>query len=168
MPKDVPAADLMVGVTEIAAMAGRTVRWVQLMAKDGHFEKGARGQYRLGSVIAGLVGHYEALLEKGSRSAAATEATQARAEEIRQRMAMRDRTLIPIEDATMALDQLAGVVNGELSGLPARISRDMTVRKKAEAEVHASKERISTALTEAAGAARTGRGLDEAGADSDA
>lgn len=156
------------GVTEIAAMTGRTVRWVQILAKEQGIEREARGKYRLDSVMAGLVSHYEAILEGTEKKASASRATDARTAEIEQRMAIRDRQLIPIDDAIMAMDKVVGVANAELSGLPARISRDLGTRKKAEAEVHGARKRISDALAEMSGAARTGIGLDEAGGGVDA
>ena len=161
-------ADVLLTAPQVAALAGRTDRWVRGMAKDGYFAKDGRGRYRLESIIRGLLRHEEDQAAKGNQAAAASRATDARTAEIEQRMSIRDRQLIPIEDAIMAQDKLVGVVNAELSGLPARISRDLGIRKKAEAEVHGARKRISDALAEMSGAARTGIGLDEAGGGADA
>lgn len=155
--------EILLSGREVAALAGRTDRWVRSMAQGGHFEKDGRGRYRLDSVVRGLISHYEAIIEKGSKSAASSRVTDARTREIELRIAQQERTLIPVEDAEMALSQFAGVVNAELSGLPARMGRDMAVRRKAEAEVHGSRERISAALDRLSEAARSGRDLDEAG-----
>lgn len=164
MPKPAqPQQPVTLGVTEIAAMTGRTVRWVQNLAKDQGIEKDGRGKYRLASVLAGLVSHYESILEKGSKSAASSRVTDARTREIELRIAQQERSLIPYEDADLAMSQFAGVVNAELSSMPARLGRDMAVRRKAEAEVHGTRQRISAALVRLSEAARTGRDLDEAG-----
>lgn len=165
MPKrqDPDVADVQLTAPQVAALAGRTDRWVRGMAQDGYFEKDGRGKYTLGSIIQGLLRHEEDLAASGNKTAAAAKATAARTAEIEQRMAIRARELIPIDDAIMALDQLAGVVNAEMSGLPARITRDLDVRKKAEAEVHVTRKRISEALVAMSGAARTGRDLDDPG-----
>ena len=155
--------EILLSAREVAAVAGRTDRWVRGMAQGGHFEKDGRGKYRLGSLIRGLIAHYEEIIERGSKSAASSRVTDARTREIELRIAQQERSLIPVEDAEMALSQFAGVVNAELSGLPARLGRDMAVRRKAEAEIHGTRERISAALDRMSGAARTGRDLDEAG-----
>jgi hypothetical protein len=160
--------DLFLTAPEIANLCDRTDRWVRGMAKDGYFEKEGRGRYSLKSVMRGMLRHMDDQLAKGSQSASASRATDARTREIEQRIAIRERELISIEDATMALDKVVGVVSGELSGLPARISRDLTIRKKAETEVHVARRKISEALAEMSGAARTGIGLDEAGGGADA
>lgn len=152
--------DLTLSAAEIATMTGRTVRWVQILAKEQGIAKEARGKYRLDSVMAGLVAHYEAVVEAGEKKASANRTGDARTREIEQRIAIKDRTLIPIEDAIMALDKVVGVTNAELMGLPSRISRDLGIRRKADAEVHRSRQRISQVLAEMSGAAKTGVGLD--------
>ncbi|WP_103173254.1 hypothetical protein [Paracoccus sp. SY] len=156
--------DLTLSAAEIATMTGRTVRWVQSMAKDGYFSKDGRGRYRLESVIQGLLRHEEDQAAKGNQAAAASRATDARTREIDQRMAIRDRQLIPIEDAIMALDTVCGVVNTQLTGLPARISRDLGIRRKVETEIHRVRQAISDALAEMSRASKTGVGLDDGGA----
>lgn len=153
---------------QAAALFGKSRQWVFNLIKAGFIAKEARGRYTLVALIRGVMAYYDDMLNKQTQSKAASRATEARAAEIEQRIAMRDRALIPIDDATAAIDQVAGIVNSELSGLPARISRDLAIRKKAEAEVHASKKRISATLEKVAGAARTGVGLDEPGAGDDA
>lgn len=168
MPKaetTIEHAEMLLTAPQVAALAGRTDRWVRGMAKDGYFEKDGRGRYRLESIIRGLLQHEEDQAAKGSQAVAASRATDARTAEIEQRIAMRDRQLIPIDDAIMAMDKVIGVTNSELMGLPARISRDLSIRRKVDAEVHRIRQKISNALAEMSGAAKTGVGLDDGGAD---
>lgn len=160
MPARNPTESVL-GVKEIARATGRTTRWVQMLAKEQGIEKDGRGRYAITDVLRGVVAHYEAVIDHGSRSTAAADATQARADEIRQRIAMRDRTLIPLDEADQAMTIVVGTVNGELSGLPARVTRDMGLRRKIEDEINNSKGRISAALRRASTAAQTGKGLDE-------
>lgn len=165
MPKSTPELQpIRLGVTEIAGMTGRTVRWVQNLAKDQGIEKDGRGKYLLSSVMAALVAHYEAILEKGAKNAAASRVTDARTREIELRIAERERALVPTEDAIMAIDRVVAVMNTGLAALPARLGRDMVVRRKAEVEVHAVRTKISDTLAGMADGIRTGRGLDEDGA----
>ncbi|MGA0615936.1 hypothetical protein [Paracoccus sp. KR1-242] len=158
MPKtDQPQQPITLSVTEIAAMTGRTVRWVQNLAKDQAIEKDGRGKYRLASVLAGLVSHYEAIIEKGSKSAAASRVTDARAEEIELRLAERRRDLIPQEDALAVVDLVAGEVNKQFTGLPARITRDVRLRRDIEAKLNEAKQKIADAVRDARILAATGR-----------
>lgn len=148
---------LTLGVTEIATMTGRTVRWVQMLAKEQSITKDGRGKYRLDSVLAALVSHYEAIIEKGSKSAAASRVTDARAEEIELRLAERRRDLIPQEDALAVVDLVAGEVNKQFTGLPARITRDVRLRREIEAKLNEAKQKIAGAVRDARILAETGR-----------
>lgn len=145
------------GVTEIAAMTGRTVRWVQMLAKEQSIAKDGRGKYRLDSVMAALVAHYEAIIEKGSRTAAVSRVTDARAAELELRIAERRRDLIPQEDAIAVVDLVAGEVNKQFAGLPARITRDVPLRREIEAKLNEAKQKIAGAVRDARVLAATGR-----------
>lgn len=149
--------DILLGAREIAALAGRTDRWVRGMAQAGHFEKDARGKYKLGGLIRGLIDHYEAIIEKGSKSAAASRVTDARADEIELRLAERRRDLIPQEDAIAVVDLVAGEVNKQFTGLPARITRDVRLRRDIEAHLNEAKQKIADAVRDARILAETGR-----------
>lgn len=161
-------SDMAAGVQEIARATGRTTRWVQMLAKEQGIAKDGRGRYAIADLLRGLVAHYEQVLENGSRSTAAADATQARADEIRQRMAIKDRTLIPLDEALQAMEIVVGTVNSELTGLPARATRDMAIRRKIEDEVNGTKGRIAASLRKGSAAARSGRGLDGADTEDDA
>lgn len=83
----------------------------------------------------------------------------ARAAEIEMRVAERKRELIPIEDATAAMDLLAGKTKEEMTGLAARITRDMILRRKIEAEMNGALIRIAEGLRSSADLARKGGDL---------
>lgn len=161
MPKIVALEDHTLTQTQIAEMTGRSKEWVKKLAQEGVLERDGRGAYKLRSVCAAIIAHYEAMADRSVRAQAAADATQARADEIRQRIAMRERELIPIEESLLAQEIIVGTVNSELTGLPARVTRDMHLRRKIEDEVNNSKGRISAALRRASTAAQTGKGLDE-------
>lgn len=157
MTKSPVDQQLTMGVAEIASMCGRTVRWVQIVAKEQAVEKDGRGKYRLASFVAAIVSHYEALQESNSKVASASRATDARAREIELRIARQERTLIPREDADLAIDLVVGEVNKQLAGLPARVTRDVPLRRKIEAEVDETKRKIAEALGNGKELNRTGR-----------
>lgn len=144
------------------AILGKSRAWFFDRVREGHIAKESRGRYSLVALIRGVVAYYDHILTKQSLTQAASRATDARTREIEQRISMRERQLIPIEDAEQAVHILVGVVNEELSGLSSRVTRDVALRKQIEAEVHGSKARIAAALGKAAEASRTGVGLEGA------
>lgn len=142
--------------TEIAKAAGKTVRWVQLQAKDGRFKRASHGQYDLLSVVAGLAALAEENAAAPQKSDARERVDQAKAKEAEMRIAERERELIPQEEALEAMTLLVGKVNDEFNGLAARCTRDIDERQVIEAEVDGSKTRIAGALGKLAGFVRTG------------
>lgn len=154
----------IVGPTEVASVFGRTKQWVLDLVKNGHLERVGRGRYRLGDVGAAVVKHYEASREAGNASAAASRVTDARTREIEQRIAMRERQLIPLDDAITEYDILVAVCRKEFDGLPAAFTRDMADRRRLEQLCDGAKTRIADALGKAGDAARKGR-TDPSGSD---
>ncbi|MGN7870535.1 hypothetical protein [Paracoccus sp. 22332] len=141
---------------------------VRQLIKSGHVPRGPRGKVNLVAAIQGYVAFLKEAAEKAAQPPSRERINNARERQIELLIAKEERALIPIEDAIMAMDKVVGVTNAELSGLPARITRDMGIRRKAEAEVHGVRKRISDALAKMSGAARTGIGLDGSGRGGDA
>lgn len=143
---------------QAGVLLGRSRQWVFNLVKDGFIEKQAKGQYTLVAVIRGAMAYYEDQLKKTSKTAIASRAQDARAREVELRIAERTRQLIPVEDADLALDLLAGVVNSQLTGFAARVTRDVPLRRKIEAELYETKRKIAEGL--AAGREITATGRD--------
>ncbi len=72
----------------------------------------------------------------GTATAAAEAARAARAEAQELRLAEARRELVPVEDGEAALDHVVGEILTMISGLPARVTRDIPVRRRIEAEIH--------------------------------
>lgn len=157
-------ADQTVGPTEVASVFGRTKQWVLDLVKNGHLERVGRGRYRLGDVGVAVVRHYEASREASSSVAAASRVTDARTREIEQRIAIRERQLIPTDDAIAEYDILVAVCRKEIDGLPAAFTRDVADRRRLEKLCDGAKTRIADALGKAGDAARKGR-TDPSGSD---
>lgn len=122
-----------------------------------------RGYTTIASAVRGYVKFLKDEERRSTQSGAAERARDARAREIEQRISERDRRLIPVDEAELAMDLLVGAVNAEMNGMGARITRDMTLRRLIEADVHGAKIRIAKALVESKGFARTGRDADPSG-----
>lgn len=146
-----------------AALLELTVQRVRQIAAEGYIKIHRRGHTTISSAVRGYIRSLKESYSKRTQEGAAERARDARAREIEQKIAERDRKLIPIEDAELAMDLLVGVVNRELDGQAARITRDMALRRTIEADVHGAKTRIAKALAEGTGFARSGRDADPSG-----
>lgn len=142
---------------QAGVLLGRSRQWVFNLVKDGWIEKQAKGQYSLVAVIRGAMAYYDDQLKKTSKTAIASRAQEARADEIKLRIEERKRVLVPREDADLAMDIVVGEVNKQFTGLAARITRDVGLRRKIEAEHYEAKRKIAEALADGKELNRTGR-----------
>lgn len=172
MPSTKPAAGgpsearqskgVKISVAHFAAMVDRTPRWVNQLVQDGFIPRLERGQFSLIDAVRGVMSFYEARLERTNKTAAASRATDARTREIELRIAERRRELIPVEEAKAVVMEYAQMVRAELSGLPARFTRDVAERRKLEQELDGSFGRIAAACERAAAAVGEPGGAVEA------
>jgi hypothetical protein len=142
-------AAVLVSITEFAAMAGVSAEWVRLRITDGRIPKAARGKVALGPALAGVVAYGEAARQRAA--AKVDDATwnrlrAARAEEIEVRVAERKRDLIGMDEAQLMVSMICATVGTELTNLPARITRDMELRRKIETEVDCARNRITAKM----------------------
>lgn len=143
---DVAGRLLMIGVER-----------VRQLVKAGYIQRPKPGYTTIVSAVQGYIRFLKDEDRKSTKTAAASRATEARTAEIELRIAERKRDLIPQEEANMAMDLLVGVVVAELSGLPARLTRDVGMRRKYEAEFNAAKARIAKAIADSKVVTSTGR-----------
>lgn len=139
-----------------------TPQRVNQLIAAGYIAKPKRGFTTIVSAVQGYIRFLKEDAKKTSRSEASSRAVDARAQEIELRIRERTRELIPQEDAIMAMDLLAGEVNRQLSGLPARITRDVPLRRQIEAKVNEAKGQIASALASGKLLAATGREASDA------
>lgn len=130
---------------------------VRQLSKAGYIVIPKRGFTTLVSAVQGYIRFLKEEERKNTKSAAASRAVDARAAEIELRIAEKRRDLIPREDAEMAMDLVVGEVNKQLTGLPARITRDVRLRREIEARLNEAKGKIAEALGSGKVLAQTGR-----------
>jgi phage terminase Nu1 subunit (DNA packaging protein) len=139
---------------------------IRQLQREGYISKEHRGKVPLISAVQGYIRFLQDAAKKTSKTAADSRVRDARAAEIEMRNDERMRKLIPIEDATAAQDYLVGVVREVMNSIPARVTRDVELRRKIEAEVNAAQVKIAEALRASADVARKGGDLPNAGSDS--
>lgn len=137
-------------VGQAAALIQKSERHVQMLAKEGYIEQAVRGQYTIVNVVRGVIAYYEARLEKNNKTAAASKASEARTKQIEQTMEIRMRNLVPRVDFYQAQDFVISKHRAEIVGLPARVTRDLELRKKIEAEIDGIFSRTAERIERAA------------------
>lgn len=136
-----------------------SVERVRQLIKDGYIPRPAPGKTTLVGAVQGYIRFRDDADRRATKSASANRVSDARAAEIELRLAERRRDVIPREEAEAANAFVVGLINEELNGLPARLTRDVPTRRRYEAEVDGSKARIARALADAAEHLKTGKPL---------
>jgi hypothetical protein len=142
-----------------------STEWLRRLAVAGWFPKATADGYQIAPTVQGYIKSLKDENSRASKSASVSRLQDAKTQEVAIRIAERNRELIPVEDAEAALDHLLATVRAELSGLPARITRDLPLRRSIEQEVNGSLARMADALDASGASARTGRDVSAAVAD---
>ncbi|XAI96330.1 hypothetical protein [Microcystis phage Mae-JY30] len=144
-------------------VAGRllmiSAEWVRRLIKAGYIPKTAPGRVPLVGAVQGYIRHLKDEERNKTKTAADSRVRDARAAEIELKIAERRRDLVSREEAEASNAYVVGVINEELNGLAARLTRDVPLRRKYEAEINGAKARIAKALEAAADALETGSEL---------
>ncbi|MDD7973195.1 hypothetical protein [Roseinatronobacter alkalisoli] len=134
---------------------------VRQLIKDGYIPRGSqRGHVHLVGAVQGYLKFRDDADRRANKSAADSRVRDARAKEIELRNSVRLRELIPVDEATEIIDEYFAAVVSELDGMAARITRDMPMRRKIEAEIRAARSRMGDRMMEAAKTVASGR-MDE-------
>lgn len=80
---------------------------------------------------------------RSARSEAASECSKAKTELIRLRIEQRKRILVSREEANACIDHTVGLFLTKLSGLAARASGDLTVRRAIEGVIYTIRQEIA-------------------------
>ena len=129
---------------------------VRQLTKMGYVPKAAKGRYNLVAVVQGYIKYLKDDERRSSKSAAESRVRDARAAEIERRMAREDRKIIALEEAMTAYDFATGLYLQSISGLPARMTRNTSERRRLEAICDTERQRLATRFAEGASSVRTG------------
>ena len=130
---------------------------VRQLQKQGYIPRAPkRGVVPLVGAVQGYLRYLKDEERQSSKSAAASRVTDARTREIELRIAERQRDLIPQEDARAVIGEMAAMLKAEFVGLPARVTRDLDLRRTLEQEVDASFARLAASAERARSALVTG------------
>lgn len=139
-----------------------TPQWLNRLQSQGYIPTSPRGKVSLVGAVQGYIKSLKDEERRSTKNAAESRVRDARASEIELRTAERSRDLVSREEAERAVDHIFGQFKAELIGIPARVTRDLALRRKLEDEIDGALERGCTRIGEARGALRAGRDLDAA------
>jgi phage terminase Nu1 subunit (DNA packaging protein) len=128
---------------------------IRQLAKEGWIVQGGTPQdrrYRLLDVVQGYIRFRDDEDRRANKSAASTRIQDARTREVELKNAQREGRLIELEEAVNALETVVGMFRMLLSGLPARVTRDLELRRVIEAAVNDVLARLADLATEKADA----------------
>lgn len=145
-----------------------TAERIRQLSKAGYIAIPKRGHTTIVSAVQGYIRFLKDEDRKNTKSSAAQEAVKARADEINLRIAEKRRDLIPIEDHRLAMDLVAGAINRAFTGLPARVTRDVALRRQIEAIVYECRAEVAAAIAAGNDLAATGRDASDPDATDDA
>lgn len=137
-------------------------RRIQYLAAEGWIQKSGAGRYPIVPLVRGYVRFLKEDNARKSKSAADGRLRDARAREVEQRIAERDRGLVALDEALGIFDEVTGSFLQTLSGAPARITRNQSERRRLEAIFDADRQRLADHFAERRLALRTGRDADPA------
>lgn len=160
--------DGLISLEQAGRLLKLTPERIRQLMKEGYIPRDKPGRVLMVAAVQGYIQFLKDTASKKTKTATDQRVQNARAAEIEMRNAERLRKLVPIDDAVASLDYLAGVVGQQLAGLPARVTRDMDLRRRVEKEVNATQEAIAKALTASADAVAAGGDLPYASTADDA
>lgn len=140
-----PGGDRFVQVTEFAAFADYTPTYIRQLQREGHLPKGPRGMIPFVAAARALIRFLRDEERRSSKTAADARVREARAREVELRIAEREGRLIDLVEHEEDLLALVGMVRSELSGLPARVTRDLQFRRTIEQAVNDILQRLTDA-----------------------
>lgn len=109
------------------------VRIRQLVA-EGHIPKAARNQYNLVGLVQGYIKFLRDEDRRSTKNAAENSLKVARQREVELRIAVQTRALIELSEHYEIVDELLGLLIAGLSSLPARVTKDIALRRTIETE----------------------------------
>jgi len=148
--------DLRTVITQrdAAALIGVSTRWALKLVKDGFIKKNAQGKYEVGAVVSGYVASLKSDKADDSKKTADSAYNSERLVKLQMSNAKDANDLIEIGEALAAMENLVGLVRSEITSIPARVTRDMTERRKIDEIVNDGLSRITKQLEKEAGALR--------------
>lgn len=158
----------MITMDQAAKLLMVSPEWIRRLCKAGYIPRVAKGKYPLVGVVQGYIKSLKDDEKKASKGASENRVRDARAAEIERRLAREDRKIIALDESLAAYDYATGLYLQSISGLPARMTRNASERRRLEAICDTERQRLATRFAERASSLRTGVDASDAYEEDDA
>lgn len=152
----------------LAKFFGCSLQWLRKLASDGVIPPAVGGRYPAQQAVLGYVNWLKSEDRRGAKAAAENGLRAARQREVELRIAREEGRLVDMEDVEAVVAHVFGTLRAELSGVPAAVSRDRSVRASVEQAINGALSRCSGRIAEACEALRAGRDPLDGDAEDDA
>ena len=151
-----------------AALIQVTPRRLQQLANEGWITPVKRGRWSLVNVVQGYIAFLKDEQARRNKTAAASAVQQARADEIRLRIAREDRNIIELTEALEHFDYQTGQFISSIDGMPARLTRVPRERQRFEKICDAERQRLANLFAKRRDLLRAGANAIDADSEDDA
>jgi hypothetical protein len=134
------------------------------LEQAGWIARVGQGRWPLLGLVQGYVASLKDETKRNSQTVSLSRVQEARAKEIEQRTAREAGQTVDMADALAFVDDIVGPLMADLDGFPARMTRDMPMRRKIESELNDLRTRHADRLDKAADILQTGGEADPASA----
>ena len=135
---------------------------IRQLIKEGWIAREKPGRVRLDGAVQGYIRYLKDVAKRTTKTAADTRVRDARASEIEQRIAERNRQLVPAAEATAAIDHVVAACAEAFAAIPAMLTRDVEERTRIEKQVKRAQGEVAKRLSEAAELLEKGGKLPDA------
>ncbi len=155
-------------VDEGGTLIGKTGEWVRRLIVDGYIQRTERGNVTKDAVASGYIRFLQDEDRRSTKSAAESGLKQARQREVELRIAEREKTVIDLAEHFAVVEELCGLFVSSMNGLPARVTRDLPMRRKIEIDLDEIRRQIVARAEQRSAELRAGRSVAQADAEDDA
>lgn len=129
----------LINTEQAARLLMKSAERVRQLAKEGWITQAGSAQdrrYRLLDVVQGYIRFRDDEDRRTNKSAAHSRITDARSREVELKNAQREGRLIELDEAVAVIEAVIGLLRSLLSGLAARVTRDLSLRRTIETAVN--------------------------------
>jgi hypothetical protein len=130
----------------MARLLGFTRQNLENIAKSGWVKPSAPNCWPIIATFQGVLKYARDEGRRSSKSATETRVSAARAREIELRTAQRAGELCELDEVMAFTDEVFGMLRADFSGLPAMVTRDLSIRRDIERGVNEILNRMSARL----------------------
>ena len=160
-----------ISVKKLAEVLGIGERWIQQLEKQGVIAKTRHGRYLLAESVQAYI-----KFKVGSEVARAVPVESNAGERVKAERARKlklendekELRLVQTPDAVAALDAIVGPLRADLAGVPARVTSDVSERRRIEDAIDTVLRRLADRFAKAGSDLRAGRDPLAAGDEDDA